>query len=154
MTNSDITRSLPKTAVPAGIADPVASARAELKAALAAIEVKGNFPRRIDRASKRGIAKARVFADRNPAAAVAGAVGAAIVVGGVVWALATVVFAVLALPPEQLYVVASGSGTFSVLLLMFIASAAVFVYFLRKRRDAAILRLNEVAGTQEEQRWA
>ena len=88
MTNSDITRSLPKTAVPAGIADPVASARAELKAALAAIEVKGNFPRRIDRASKRGIAKARVFADRNPAAAVAGAVGAAIVVGGVVWALA------------------------------------------------------------------
>ena len=25
---------------------------------------------------------------------------------------------------------------------------------LRKRRDAAILRLNEVAGTQEEQRWA
>ncbi|WP_053385654.1 APC family permease [Leucobacter japonicus] len=55
---------------------------------------------------------------------------------GVVWALATILFAALSLPPEQLYVVASGSGTFSVLLLMFIASAAVFVYFLRKRRSA------------------
>ncbi|TDP89746.1 amino acid/polyamine/organocation transporter (APC superfamily) [Leucobacter luti] len=55
---------------------------------------------------------------------------------GAVWAVGTVLFAVLALPPEQLYVVASGSGTFSVLLLMFIASAAVFVYFLRQRRNA------------------
>ncbi|MCP1427991.1 MULTISPECIES: hypothetical protein [Microbacterium] len=88
MTNSDITRSLPKTAVPAGIVDPVESARAELKAALAAIEVKGNFPRRIDKASKRAVAKARVLADRNPGAAIAGAVGVAVVVGGAVWAIA------------------------------------------------------------------
>lgn len=88
MTNSDITRPLPKTAVPAGIVDPVQSARAELKAALAAIEVKGNFPRRIDTASKRAAAKARVFADRNPAAAIAGAVGVAVIVGGAVWAIA------------------------------------------------------------------
>ncbi len=95
MTNSDHTRrdaaaltSLPKTAVPAGIVDPVASARAELKAALAAIEVKGNFPRRIDKASKRAAARARVFADRNPAAAVAAAVGVAAVVGSAVWVIA------------------------------------------------------------------
>lgn len=88
MTNSDITRSLPKTAVPAGIVDPRDSARAELKAALAAIEVKGNFPRRIDKASKRATAKARVFADRNPAAAVAAAVAIAATVGGAVWVIA------------------------------------------------------------------
>lgn len=88
MTNSEITRSLPKTAVPAGIVDPVESARAELKAALAAIEIKGNFPRRIDKASKRAVAEARVFADRNPSAAIAGAVGVAVIVGGAVWAIA------------------------------------------------------------------
>lgn len=85
MTVSD---NLPRTAVPAGIVDPVASARAELKAALAAIEVKGNIPRRVEKASKRGIAKARVFADRNPAAAVAGVVVVAAAVGGLVWVIA------------------------------------------------------------------
>ncbi|MFJ4175533.1 hypothetical protein [Microbacterium sp. NPDC089696] len=80
--------SLPKTAVPAGIVDPVESARAELKAALAAIEVKGNFPRRIDKASKRAAVKARAFANRNPAGAIAAAVGVAAVVGGAVWVIA------------------------------------------------------------------
>lgn len=80
--------SLPKTAVPAGIVDPVESARAELKAALAAIEVKGNFPRRIDKASKRAVVKARAFADRNPAGAVVAAVAVAAVVGGAVWVIA------------------------------------------------------------------
>lgn len=79
---------LPRTAVPAGITDPVASARAELKAALAAIEIKGNVPRRVEKASQRGIAKARSFADRNPVGAVAAAVGIAAAVGGTVWALA------------------------------------------------------------------
>lgn len=79
---------LPRTVVPAGIVDPVASARAELKAALAAIEVKGNIPRRVDRASKRGIAKARVFADRNPVAAVAAVVVVAASIGGLVWVIA------------------------------------------------------------------
>jgi hypothetical protein len=93
ITNSDITKSgiskpLPKTAVPVGIADPRESARAELKAALAAIEVKGNLPRRIDKASKRAASKARVFADRNPVAAVAAAVGLAAVVGSAVWVIA------------------------------------------------------------------
>lgn len=80
--------SLPRTAVPAGIVDPVASARAELKAALAAIEVKGNIPRRVEKASARAAVKARAFADRNPAAAIAATVGIAAAVGGVVWAIA------------------------------------------------------------------
>lgn len=79
---------LPRTAVPAGISDPVQSARAELKAALAAIEIKGNFPRRIEKASKRGAVKARAFADRNPVGAIAAAVGAAVAVGGLVWVVA------------------------------------------------------------------
>jgi hypothetical protein len=86
MTNSDIT--LPKTVVPAGITDPVTSARAELKAALAAIEVKANFPRRIEKASVRAAAKARRFADDNPVGAIAAAVALAGVVGGAVWAIA------------------------------------------------------------------
>ncbi|PRB12081.1 hypothetical protein [Microbacterium sp. MYb62] len=85
MTNSE---SMPRTAVPGGIVDPVASARAELKAALAAIEVKGNVPRRLEKASTRAAAKARVFADRNPLGAIAAAVGVAAVVGGAVWAIA------------------------------------------------------------------
>ena len=85
MTNSE---SLPRTVVPAGIVDPVTSARAELKAALAAIEVKGNIPRRVEKASIRAAAKARVFADRNPLGAIAATVGIAAVVGGAVWAIA------------------------------------------------------------------
>lgn len=96
MTPSDISRGatsnparpLPSTAVPAGIVDPVASARAELKAALAAIEQKGNLPRRLDRASKRGAVRARAFARQNPAGAIAASVGIAAAVGGVVWILA------------------------------------------------------------------
>jgi hypothetical protein len=82
---------LPRTAVPAGIADPVASARAELKAALAAIEIKGNVPRRVEKASQRGIAKARAFADRNPLGAVAATIGIAAAVGGAVWVIARIV---------------------------------------------------------------
>lgn len=85
MTNSE---SLPRTAVPGGIVDPVASARAELKAALAAIEIKGNIPRRVEKASTRAVARARVFADRNPIGAVAATVGIAAAVGSAVWAIA------------------------------------------------------------------
>lgn len=85
MTNSE---SLPRTVVPAGIVDPVTSARAELKAALAAIEVKGNIPRRVEKASTRAAAKARVFADRYPLGAIAATVGIAAFVGGAVWAIA------------------------------------------------------------------
>lgn len=85
MTNSE---SMPRTVVPAGLVDPVVSARAELSAALAAIEVKGNIPRRIEKASTRAAAKARGFADRNPVGAIAAAVGVAAVVGGAVWLIA------------------------------------------------------------------
>ncbi|MGB3730718.1 hypothetical protein [Microbacterium sp.] len=93
MTNSDPTRpaALPRTAVPAGIVDPVASARAELKAALAAIEIKGNVPRRVEAASQRGILKARVFARRNPLGAAVAVAGVAAVVGGLVWVIARAV---------------------------------------------------------------
>lgn len=79
---------IPRTAVAVGITDPVLSARAELKAALAAIEVKGNIPRRVEKASIRGAAKARAFADRNPIGAVAGVIATAAVIGGAVWVLA------------------------------------------------------------------
>ncbi|MDQ0728089.1 hypothetical protein [Microbacterium sp. W4I20] len=86
MTSSDSL--VPRTVVPAGIVDDRASARAELKAALAAIEIKGNIPRRVEKASTRAIARARVFADRNPIGAAAAAVGIAATVGGVVWIIA------------------------------------------------------------------
>ncbi|SJN39372.1 hypothetical protein FM104_10470 [Microbacterium esteraromaticum] len=82
---------LPRTAVPPGIVDPVASARAELKAALAAIEVRGNFPRRIEKASQRGIVRARTFARRNPVAAAGAVAGVAAAVGGLVWVIARAV---------------------------------------------------------------
>ncbi len=82
---------LPRTAVPDGITDPVVAARAELKAALAAIEVKGNIPRRVEKASQRGVEKARAFAQRRPLAAAAAAVGIAAAVGGAVWAVARVI---------------------------------------------------------------
>ncbi|MGP0223974.1 MULTISPECIES: APC family permease [unclassified Paenarthrobacter] len=52
---------------------------------------------------------------------------------GLVWAAATVLFTVLGVAPEVLYPIASGSGTFAVLLLMFITSGAVLVYFARRR---------------------
>lgn len=54
---------------------------------------------------------------------------------GAVWGIATVVFSVLGVSPDNLYPIASGSGSFAVLLLMFITSLAVFVYFLRRRRS-------------------
>lgn len=82
------TTEVPRTVVPAGITDPVASARAELRAALAAIEVRGNFPRRLEKATARGVVRARAFAHRNPPAAGAAVVAAAAAVGGLVWVLA------------------------------------------------------------------
>ncbi|GAA3937674.1 hypothetical protein [Microbacterium soli] len=94
MTSSDPKPSsagLPRTAVPTGIVDPVASARAELKAALAAIEIKGNVPRRVEQASQRGIRRARAFAGRNPIGAAAAVLGVAAAVGGAVWLIARAV---------------------------------------------------------------
>ncbi|MDP9937612.1 MULTISPECIES: APC family permease [Paenarthrobacter] len=55
---------------------------------------------------------------------------------GLLWAVATVVFTLAGVAPEALYPIASGSGTFSVLLLMFITSFAVLVYFVRRRSFA------------------
>ena len=55
---------------------------------------------------------------------------------GILWAVATVVFTIVGVAPEALYPIASGSGTFSVLLLMFITSFAVLVYFVRRRSFA------------------
>lgn len=78
---------VPRTAVPLGIDDPVEHARAELKAALAAIEEKANVPRRVSRAIDAGVERARAFKRRNPtAAAVAVVVGAA-AIGAAVWGL-------------------------------------------------------------------
>ncbi len=42
----------------------------------------------MEKASARAAVKARAFADRNPAAAIAATVGIAAAVGGAVWAIA------------------------------------------------------------------
>ena len=55
---------------------------------------------------------------------------------GLLWAAAIVVIAILNIDPASAYPVASGSGTFAVLLLLFITSIAVFVYFVRRRQSA------------------
>jgi ElaB/YqjD/DUF883 family membrane-anchored ribosome-binding protein len=78
---------LPRTAVPLGITDPVEKARAELKAALAAIEEKANVPKRVARATDRGVTKARRFSRENPGAAVAAVAAAAVITGLAVWGL-------------------------------------------------------------------
>ena len=78
---------VPRTAVPVGITDPVQEARAELKAALAAIEVKANVPRRVSEAVDIRVAEVREAARRNPAAATAAVAGVAAAVGLTVWAL-------------------------------------------------------------------
>jgi ElaB/YqjD/DUF883 family membrane-anchored ribosome-binding protein len=78
---------VPRTAVPLGITDPVEKARAELKAALAAIEEKSNVPKRVARATDRGVAAARRLHRENPAGAIAAAVGVAAAAGLVVWGL-------------------------------------------------------------------
>lgn len=76
---------VPRTAVPLGITDPVEKARAELKAALSAIEEKANVPKRVARATDRGVTAARRFHRENPTGAVAAAAGIAVAAGLVVW---------------------------------------------------------------------
>lgn len=78
---------VPRTAVPLGISDPVESARAELKAALAAIEEKVNVPKRVAVATEREVTRARRFAKKKPQVAAAVVVGAAAVIGLTVWGL-------------------------------------------------------------------
>ncbi|WP_110590123.1 hypothetical protein [Microbacterium suaedae] len=79
------------TVVPSGIDDPVQLARAELKAALAAIEIKANYPKRISEAVDRAVVKARSVADEKPAAALTGIVVGAIAVGTAIWGLARII---------------------------------------------------------------
>jgi hypothetical protein len=76
---------LPRTAVQLGIADPVEQARSELKAALAAIEVKANLPRRAGIAVDEGITKARAFQRHNPALTAVAVIATAAAVGAAVW---------------------------------------------------------------------
>ncbi|WP_159500667.1 hypothetical protein [Microbacterium sp. 18062] len=76
---------VPRTGVPLGITDPVEKARAELKATLAAIEEKGNLPRRVGRATQKRVTRLRHFARTEPVAATAAVVGAAAAVGLAVW---------------------------------------------------------------------
>ena len=76
------------TVVPSGISDPVQLARAELKAALAAIEIKANYPKRISQAADRATRKARKVADGQPAAALAGIIVGSVAVGTAVWGIA------------------------------------------------------------------
>ncbi|SDG61815.1 hypothetical protein [Microbacterium pygmaeum] len=77
---------VPRTAVPIGISDPVEQARTELKAALAAIELKANVPKRVAEATDREVSRARGFARRNPGATTAIVAAAAAAVGTIVWA--------------------------------------------------------------------
>lgn len=78
---------VPRTAVPLGITDPVEKARAELKAALAAIEEKANVPKRVGQATARGVAKARRFSRENPTGAMVGVVSLAVATGLAVWGI-------------------------------------------------------------------
>lgn len=82
MTSPDV---LPATVVPEGITDPVLAARAELKAALAAIERRANFPRRIEKACERGAEKLRRLNETSPGVVTAGVTLVAATVGGLVW---------------------------------------------------------------------
>jgi len=76
---------VPRTAVPLGITDPVEAARAELKAALAAIEEKANVPRRVGRVVDERVAQARAFKRRNPGLAAVAVVVGAVAIGAAVW---------------------------------------------------------------------
>jgi xanthine dehydrogenase iron-sulfur cluster and FAD-binding subunit A len=77
-----------RTVVPGGIADPVEAARAELKAALAAIEQRANIPRRVEQATTRGAAQLREVYEKQPALTIAAVVAGAATVGGLIWVVA------------------------------------------------------------------
>lgn len=76
---------VPRTAVPIGIVDPVEQARAELKAALAAIEQKANVPKRVAKATDRTVTKARALSRKNPPVAAAAVIAGAAAIGLIVW---------------------------------------------------------------------
>ena len=73
-----------RTIVPEGL-DAVAQARAELKAALAAIEEKGNVPKRLGRTVDSWAEKGKRLAKERPAAALGLVVAGAVAVGLIVW---------------------------------------------------------------------
>ncbi|WP_345751795.1 hypothetical protein [Microbacterium rhizophilus] len=81
----------PSTVVPSGITDPVQRARAELSAALAAIEHKANLPARAAERIEAGTERARAFANREPGLALAAAVGVAVAVGAAIWGVARLI---------------------------------------------------------------
>lgn len=85
--NSEAPVPVPRTGVPLGIDDPVERARAELKAALAAIEQKANFPRRIGQRIDATIDAAQEFTKQSPVVAIAAVVAVAGAVGAGVWAV-------------------------------------------------------------------
>jgi hypothetical protein len=76
---------VPRTGVALGITDPVEKARAELKATLAAIEIKANLPKRINHEIEKFVGKAREFRRTNPVGAAVAVVAVAATVGGLVW---------------------------------------------------------------------
>lgn len=80
-----------RTVVPSGISDPVERARAELSAALAAIEHKANLPARAAEKVEDGVAGVRRLTRRNPAAGIAVVTGVAAALGAVVWGVARLV---------------------------------------------------------------
>lgn len=82
--SSENTTGVPRTAVPFGIQDPVEEARAELTAALAAIEEKVNVPKR----ARRAYGELQVRARRAPVAAALVGVAVAAAAGAAVWAIA------------------------------------------------------------------
>ena len=81
---------VPHTAIPLGISDPVEKARTELKAALAAIEVKANVPRRVSRVIDDSLETARSFSRKNPALAGVAVIAGAAAVGAIIWGLVRV----------------------------------------------------------------
>ena len=85
--SSDAPVPIPRTAVPLGITDPVLRAREELKATLAAIEVKAHVPRRLSEKIDDTVEKARTFQRRSPALAAVAVVAGAAAIGAVVWGL-------------------------------------------------------------------
>ena len=76
---------VPKTAVDLSLTDPVERARAELKAALAAIEDKTNVPKQVSKATDSAVTKLRRFSQEHPVATVTLAVVKAAGVGALVW---------------------------------------------------------------------
>lgn len=56
---------------------------------------------------------------------------------GIVWFIALIVLILAGTPAESIYAVAAGSGGYALVLLITIASLAVFVYFLRHRNVAS-----------------